>query len=99
LAVRNRPNGALLSFTDITAEPSHICEMLELCGAPGASGIATGPLIHEGLSTDMGSPLGPRPKLVGGDHATDGAGGNRPEREAIVVNLRNLQLARVSIAT
>jgi hypothetical protein len=90
LAVRNRPNGALLSFTHITAGPSHICEMLELCAAPGASGIVTGPLIHEGLPTDMDSPLGPRPKLRGGDPATDGVGGNRSECKAIVVNLRNL---------
>jgi hypothetical protein len=98
-AVRNRANSALLSFTHVTAGPSHISEMLELCAAPGAPGIATGPLIHEGLPTDVYSPLGPQPKLGGGDQPTRRVGGNRSECKAIVANLCNLQLARVSIAT
>ncbi len=73
--------------------------MLELCAAPGASGVATGPLIYEGLPTDMDSPLGPRAKLGGWDHATRGVGRNRSECKAVVANLRNLYLARVGIAT
>ena len=97
-AVRNQPNRPLLSFTHITAGPSHICEMLELCAAPGASGSATDPLIHEGLPTDVDTRLGPRPKLCGGHHATRGVGGNRSECKATVANLCNLQLTRVSIA-
>jgi hypothetical protein len=99
LAVRNRANGALLSFTHITAGPSNKSEMLEVSAAPGASGVATGPLIHEWLPTDVDGPLGPRPKLDDRDHTTRWVGRNRSECEAIVANLRNLQLARVSIAT
>jgi hypothetical protein len=89
-AIRNRPSGALPTFTHIAAGRAHICEMLKLAAALGASGMASGPLIYERLPTDMDSQLGPRSKPCGEDHATHRVGGDRPECEAIVTNLSNL---------
>src|ERR1700693_3416730 len=89
-AVRNRPSRALPAFTHIAAGRSHICEMLKLAAALGASGMASGPLIYKRLPTDMDSQLGPRSKLGGGGDAMHRVGGDRPECEAIVTNLCNL---------
>src|SRR4029077_19520961 len=86
-------------LTHITAGPSHKSEMLELSAALGASCAATDPLIHEWLPTDMDSPLWPRPKLDGRNYATRWVGRNRSECVAVVANLRNLERARVSVAT
>ena len=97
-AVRNRPAQTLTAFTHITAGRSHICEMLELAAALGASGMAADPLIHKGLPANVDGQLGPRSKL-GGEHQTaHTAGGDRPECEATVTNVRNLELARLGIA-
>jgi hypothetical protein len=89
----------LPSFTHIAPGRSHICEVLELAAALSASGVATGPLIHKRLPTEVDSQLGPRSKLGGEDHAMHRVGGNRSECEAIVTNLRNLEVARLSVGT
>jgi hypothetical protein len=85
-------------LTHIASGPPDTRKVLELGTARGAARSTASPLIHEGLPLDMDSPLGPRTKVGSGNHATHSAGGDVPEREAVVMDFCDLNLTRRGVA-